>query len=678
MVSTGSYKRKVNEIFYDDLNGLTSVLPAKAEPSSLVECKNFVFTKESVLTSRPGLDFLAFKPNGNYNTTSAIEMKNPSNDSLLAFDVNQKLMYYSTAIVDNYADVALTSGGSETVFSTTNYKGMCIYNSYLYVVEGVSTILKWDGSSAVTSITLPDTATYGNPVDICVHRGRLFCITDMSYLRYSAVDSDTVWEERVLMGGTISTTATSTAITGTNTIFNAAIVTGSDMKPQAGTKIYITSSAGSEYLTISSVSSATAMIASTPCVYSHTNATWYLVGIDYYEPLSPDDGMSCKQIKPFGDAIGVSKLSDNSFSKKSSIIHLRVQAQTDTGILAISQKHISESMVIHPYSLCEYDDMLLFFTDRGLYALPTSAEGASDVVQPIALSQDKLERKTEDFKTSCKHKTRVTNIRNKTYNLILIQGCLDSVGTDPAILIAGFASKKNGIKFTELSYTPQDTLTNAEKTWKMAVVFNGYLAIITRNFIMKTFEEDTRKEYDDVQRALYTCDTTRITCDSTVYTCDEVWQDTNSRSIVKLIKTGLTSMNLADFLNFHKFYLVTSEKADSASETYYVEPYTVGIARASSSVSSEKELMSLAKTYEYLSSSAGWDFSSTILPTFDATTGYYFSDTSTTSDPIVKQNTFWLNARGIYNLGLTISDETGKAFFEIYGYGCTVKQGKFV
>jgi hypothetical protein len=337
----------------------------------------------------------------------------------------------------------------------------------------------------------------------------------------------------------------------------------------------------------------------------------------------------------------------------------------DSQILAFTRRHLKESLDVHPYSLCAYDEYIMFMTNSGLFAmqaLDSSANYSTEYVQPINLSEGKLDRKMEDFNQTYKNNTRITQIRNGYWNHLLVSyASNDSTTGNPD---SSFAVKiGKGAEFTELSYITQVDDGIRKYHYKQMVPFSNYLVMISDNFLSKVFTPDSTPKRSDY--------------------CGQVTSgafDLNGRvPFRKQLQTGLHSVNMADWLDIDKVYITASEGTTvlDNGETYTLSAYTTGLARATYSESGEKEIMSKDVVYEYQSTADSYTSCDSEVVTCDSTTVTCDSD-----EPSVvlmaRQRTFWCKSSSIYNIGLKMYDDETEGFMDFYGWGCSYAQGKFV
>jgi len=670
-----SYKKKTSEVINKPLKGLTSTPPVLSESDSMVDCLNFIFKNDGVLASRPGVSTATYHTFNSTTINSAIEYFNGLNNTIV-FDSDSKLVCYDPSD-NNGIPAGITVGGTDIVFDNTSYKDACVFKDSVYYTTGTSYLLKYSGGTTATNIYVPNCEMYGEPTSICQAQGRLFTITDKNYLRYTAIDSDTVWEDRVLMGGTLTATTTSTAISGSETAFNQVTVTGETLFPGAGVRILITSGTTEEYLTIASVSSNTEMIVTTIPTLSGTELTWYLIGTDYYEPIDPGSNLDCKMIVPFSNALAISMVGKSVTSNYGSIIYLKPTPQNNTSVLLIQQKRMSGNLEVFPYSLAEIDDNLLFFSSRGLYAVPASTVYSDSAIKPTPISEGKLETKLLDFDITKKNLTRIRVIRNKRYNLILINFVNNKLNdTDSNYLISGYMNSE-GVEFTELSYSLDGGGGGARRSFKNFLVFDSELYFIGDFLISKTFRVGIPVAYDTVDPTGITMDTTRITGDNDYLTIDMDYTDPSTYSIKRTLKTGLTSINLTDWVRIQKLYVYTSENIDAtrAGGYYNISPYTVGALNSNqASRTSEKSLLTIRKEYQYTTTPDNITWDSTLV-TFD-NTNLTFDMSSVDIVALIKQYSYMVNARSLVMVGLKIDDETSSGYLEVHGYGFSLLSSK--
>lgn len=673
------YQKKTTETIYKPLKGLTSKRPVLAEPDTLVECENFVFLYGDTLATRPAIEVDAYIPNESIGLTNmdfGLQFYTTTHGkNNFVFNRNRMMYYKDEDAAGSFVQKNMM-GTTTTVFTTDNVKDAVVFKDSLYVVEGNSTIIKWSGAShAVATIEMPETALYGNPVSICQSIGRLFVVTDKNYLRYTAVDSDTVWEDRVLMGGQITAATDSLSISGSETTFTQVDGTGDNMIPGVGVNIVITNGTTECNLTIADITSTTQMTVTSMPTISGTDLTWYLAGIDYYEPIETGDGKELKFIRPFGNNLAISRGSKKTGTKGGGLTILTPQPQDNTQILAINQRNITQSINIFPYSLCEYEDSLVFLSETGLYGIPAGNEFSKEAVKLTPLSKDKIEHITKLLDIAYEQKIRIHRVSNDKYNMLIIPTVRISDVGEPKRFLTAFETKE-GFEFTELTFSFEYQSGVKINSCHGCGVVDGSLRMISDRYILKSFIEGTVLVDMVADDSLFTTvDSVTVTADSVLITADAGAKITGKMyPIYKHLKTGLTSNNNLDWMRVQKMYLFTAESAYLPnSDLYSIQPYMIG---SKLSASEEVNLLTISKKYEFSQDANGVTIDSEIV-TIDSELITIDSDNASAT-PLIKQHSYYVNARSIPNVGLKITDTNSQGYMEIYGYGFSGLASKFV
>jgi len=689
------YQKKTTETIYKPLRGLTSKRPVLAEPDTLVDCENFVFIYGDTLATRPALSVDAYIPNQETGLTNAdfgLQFYTQTYDKpYFVFNRNKEIYIKDESLTNSYVQ-KLVTGATSYVFSSNNVKDAVIFKDAMYAVEGTTQILKWTGAShSVSYIDIPKTETYGNPVSICQTLGRLFVVTDKNYLRYSAVDSDIVWEDRVLMGGILSVTAGNRTIVGTSTTFEMVEGDTDERTPGIGVNITLTNGTSEYNLVIEAIESSTQMVVTTLPTVSGT-FTWYLSGIDYYEPIETGDAKVLKFIRPFGNLLAITRGSKKGGTKGGGLTVLNPVVQENTNILLIAQRNITQSLNLFPYTLCEYENNLIFLSENGMYGIPAGNAFSKDSVELSPLSKDKIEHITKLLDISYERKIRMYKISNEKYNMLVIPYVRTSDIGEPKRFLTAFMTE-GGFEFTELSFVYElQRLTATSQTIVNSChgcgVVDGSLRLISDRYVLSCFKENSGLidlAANDVFN--YTADMISFitggsfTADTTVKTADAGANlNGTAQNIYKYLKTGLTSNQNIDWMRIQKLYVFTAEAAAVEDEdTYTLQPYMIGSRFKNDE---DTNLLTINKKYAYSMTVDGITIDT---EPYTGSTDYTIDNDivtidsdSVSSTPIIKQHSYYINARSIPNIGLKITDNSSQGYMEIYGYGFSGLASKFV
>lgn len=546
-------KRVRNEIQIKDFLGLRSSPANITPPNALNVAENLYFSQKGVLDTRPDIN-VQYTESAEGWVYNAVEFTASNGTNYLVYPRGRKLVYTSSGTSYNLALYA----ASENIFSNTEViRDICSAFNAVFIVDGSQYIYKFNGA-IVTRQTMPDYATYGNPVSICYFFNSLFVITDLGYLRYTAYGTEDVWETRTLLPGTVSTSTNT--VTGTGTIFYA-----NQLEP--GNVLLFVNGATTEYGKISTVSSNTSLTLSTNLSNTFSAGTSiYLIGSTNTEPIERSDGLVPRKLISFGNFLALSKSSDSLNSSDSKLLVLDFQAQQDTDTLLTRVRRISTGYNLHPYSLCEWEDSLLFWTDRGLYSVTSPASDAAQI-KPNYLTDSKLEDYTNDLALQKRNLTRISRINNNKKNLIAITTTLaDNVDYADTILV-GFEAEPFNFEFTELSfptYIIDDDVFNAPTEICYVINFLGQTYIITRLNLF--IFGNTTLGYDlvpDLMEAVF-ADSVTIFADNEDLLADNAgvpYGGTTQVPIKKLCRFGALTNEQFNDLTVSKFYITAEEQA---------------------------------------------------------------------------------------------------------------------
>ncbi len=665
------YKKRIQEIMYFPLRGLTSQPSGIAAPDTMVEALNFLFEIDGVLKTRTGLryktSFIKTDNTTDYTTKAFSNISYVPAGNTIALNVFTKgKRIYSYDPDANTLEI-LTDGITEEIFSSaTAYKDLAQLGPNVYFVDGTSSIYFWDGTSNVDSFTIPDASTYGNPVSITELQGRLYAVTDKGYLRYTGINTAQVWEERVLMGGTLAGTSGTKTIAGTDTTFTQVNVSESELLPQIGQQIFITDGTNSEYATIEAVGSNTAMTLLTNLVDTYTTANWYLIGADFQTPISPDADLKTKQVRTFANYLAISKTSDDIQNTISGMTYCRVTPIDNSLIMLVEQRELGKGYDIHPYSMLEYEDKLIFVASEGIYAIDGGVIFESQNITPQLLTQNKLEGELQDTNTQSKDNTRIYLMKNRVYNMICVSMTASNDTSNNKVII-GRLHEGKGFEFTKLQFT---TGISDESTFELLVPSRDHAIMISKKHIFNLFEIDDPLFVDQAKEIEYplASSTTFLASDVSASPRASFVGSTTVNSIIeKRLKSGTTSFNLLDKIKLSKCYIVTSELP---SDPGFPNDYNVSLI--------------LDNKYQILNHNKA--LLGTKTSTIRADTSVYTADTTLITADVgldldlsgVESYPLFCPSKYVNNAAMLIEDSGSSGSIELRAYGLTVMQSKFV
>jgi len=606
---SGSFQKAINEVMHRDVKGLTANPTNIADPNTMVKADNFYISKDGTFNNRPGFGMVAnFRYQGTIEETSPILaytdfVSRDSDTTVLMIVKGQQLWKYdgNTQLVSR-----ITNGTdySYDIFNgVLNKKDAVQFGGNLIIVQGdgdesnpdriyimsgttdsldvTNDLSATTDFSSITSgyIDLPKADVYGNPVSVTSLMGRLYVITDKGYLRYSAISNPAVWEERVLMLGTVSGTASLDTILGTGTAFTQTMVTNTELAPGAGVRLYITDGTNSEYVTIESITDATNIILTSSLTYSYTDASYFIIGIDFQEPIAPNDGLKCRSIEKFGNLLAITRTYDDPDNSTSDMSYCRVSPVENSYIVQIEMKALGGSFDIHPYSMLEMQDNLIFVSSDGVYQIKGSDVFNDGRISPVWLSKNKLETEFKELSMVQKNNTRVTFLRNRHYRLMLVSVTYKG-GSQNTLIYAGYqyagsTGNTDNQEFTKLFVNTyiQNGVTSGD--FRECLPFKDHLIMLTDRCIYKSFDPDILEFTDST----YTVLAPLASSTSTVYNCSsgagipigtqQLTTDYDGATgiiapVSRSLKTGNFDLNLLDKININRISILTAEAAPTS------------------------------------------------------------------------------------------------------------------
>jgi len=603
-----NFQKAINETIYTDMRGLTAALPNVADPSSLVIADNFYISRDGVFNTRPGFEYLTgYRFEGSNDETSESDtyidfVNRNSASTVLMISKGTQLFKYDDNTnkmtkIENGTSVTYDIFDSKTgLKDVVQFGGNLIYiqgdgnsnKARMYIMSGLTDSLDITNNlsattdfSSITSgyIDLPKADVYGNPVSVTSLMGRLYVITDKGYLRYSAISNPAVWEERVLMLGTVSGTASLDTILGTGTAFTQTMVTNTELAPGAGVRLYITDGTNSEYVTIESITDATNLTLTTNLVNTYIDASYFIIGIDFQEPVAPNDGLKCRMIRKFGNLLAISRTSEDQSNSSSDMMYCGIKPIENSYIVSVSMKALGGSFDIHPYSLFELEDNLIFVSSDGIYRVKGSSIFNEGRITPEWLSQNKLENVFRDLNMSKKNNTRVSLIRNRQYKLLVVSTTYKG-STHNNQMYVGYMYRDGSYEFTKFSALTYSYEGVYEDTFKHLIPYKDYALLITNRALFKSFDPDDWKYSDGtyaVTQPLASSDSTEYNMSSgaDIIIGDHVLDTdfagaTGAYSpLIRRWKTGNFSLDHFDKIKLNKASILTSELAPESGADYF-------------------------------------------------------------------------------------------------------------
>jgi len=566
MPRKNSYKNRA-QVSVDKIYGLSSKPDNIAPIDRLVSAKNFYFNSSNILKSREGSSIALAKFDDN-KVEDVVEITNSTGVSKLLYTTGRRLTTFDGLTTR----VALEYNSSTDILSaTTNVRRLTAFKDHGYAVDGTDKLYKVDVSSGtVTQLTIPESATYGNAVEVFTMFGSLAILTDGGYMRYTAVNSDTVWEERIVLPGTVE--ASGTTVTGTGTFFRNIII---------GTKIIFNDGVNEEIGTVRAVTSNAGLTLTSSLSNTFSSGTNIIMkGLDFQQPLDVGDGLDCRMGIQFGNSVAITKTSPNSFSSEAKLIVLSpLQIDVDTSAMFFKQQNASNAFALHPYSLEDYEDNLIFMTDTGVYLLKPAQQDI-DTIKPLIISKDKLETKLRNIVESRRANSRINLVSTGDINSIFISTTVDAVGEYNTILLVGILDASTGeFEFTELripTFGDAEDLSTDEFWHSSIIRFSDKIYMFGKESIHEILKANTN--LDEVPYVRYfggsLWDSDDLMSDDIILSStDATGVKFNNRAISRKLKTGALSNDLFNTQTLYKFYLVVSE--GKATQTPSNNSYTV-------------------------------------------------------------------------------------------------------
>ncbi len=534
------------------IKGLSSLPDVQVPLDRLAKAKNFIFTSNNVLKMRNGSSPKFILPS-DQPVSDAIEVDSSVGSFVLLLQGRRMLVWDGTILS------VLEYSSNKNIFSTlTTVRRCCSYLGFGYAVDGTEYIYKTDGAT-ITRLTLPETATYGNAVDIFEYRGALFVLTDLGYLRYTQVRSDTVWEARTVLPGNLTTGTTGTTVTGIGTYFT-------NLTP--GSDLIITDGVNTEIRKIATITNNTTLVLTTALSNSYTSGNIILKGVSFFVPVDPGDDLTPIMATRYGNNIAVAKASNNILSPFSKLFSFSpVTVDDTTGSIVFKQQIISDTFTLHPYSLRAYLDSLLFLTDIGVFMVAPSAQDI-DTIRPVNISYEKIEDIMQNTIKAKRRNSRISILTLGEINCFFCHITTDTIGDfNTKILMGTYDQQSNEFEYTEVEIPSTNNDSGAEDALEFnhtfSLQYENELFYLGKSVVMSIFEDNN---YTDLvpKRAFLpvTCDSTVVTCDTVVVTADN--EDSNSflnilTPIKRYLKTGALSNDLFNTLSIYKYWILVKE-----------------------------------------------------------------------------------------------------------------------
>lgn len=658
--------RDRNEIQIRDFKGLRSSPPNLTSPDCLNIAKNYYFSQKGVLDTRPDLNYKYTEGETGW-VYNAVEFTSDGGTTYLCYPRNNRLIYYDGA---NYAYATYDLDGAgpnpateDFLDNTTTIRDICASDNAAYIVDGSYNIWKFDGAT-ITKRVIPD--TYGKPLSICYFANRLFVITDGGYLIYTEPGVDNVWEERVLAVGTVSVSGTT--VTGTGTLFN-------NSQFAVGTELLFVGPTGSEdYAYVSNVTNNTSMTIDAALSGTYTAGSLvYIVGNVYAEPVELQDGLVARKVLPFGNFLAISKSSDDPDSPNSKLIIADFQANQENSVLLTRFRRVSTGYNLHPYSLCEWEDSLLFWTDRGLYVL-TAPPTDSDSIKPTFISEGKLEDFTSDLAQQKRSLTRIGRIPTDRKSLIYITFAVDDNVDYADSMLVGYEFDQFNFEFTEFKFfteiTNDDQLNSPTRICYL-INYKGVMQIITDYGLIEAFGSENGYDVLPLFNSDVYLDSGTIFLDSEEVLLDndgvQLGYNTNV-PIKKHLKFGAISNDLFNDLTISKMYISVEERA--ATTIFNINFYNIKHYLDESFSGFEAQ-----RVY-----ADGIQISETI--TVDSEDITIDDDTITIDSDLdsfaeAKRIEYFCGTRGITTVAVEVEDSYSDGRLKIWAYGLIVKPSKW-
>lgn len=548
------------EMFFNELVGIRSGPPNLIPPEAFVTCENWTFQQPRVLETRDGSRTVwADNDSAKVHETATITI-----------GINQYLVYIrgrKLIASTGASSTELQLSGNPLIFSnSTTVRDLCVFNNKIYAVDGTDKLTVWDGTT-VTQLTVPDVATYGNPVSIVSRFGFLGTVTDKSYFRYTTPGSDTVWEERILLPGTITGTSGTNAITGTGTVFT---------NLETGTRILLITASGTtfEYLTVSNIVNNTSIQFTTNLVSNYAAGSLIYVIVDAnVTPIDRLDGLTPATVRAFGNYFAVSKYDPSGINPSSKLLILAPLATNNDASLTFNTQSISGTFSLHPFSLAEYLDVLLFLTDSGLFAVQPADQDIR-TVRPILLSGEKLDDFFLESSVTRRVQSRIRPVIGRRNNRIFIH---IAANTDTAYcdtLLSGMEYEPLNFEFTALKIPTSVSASGQSFIHYFSAIFKENVYLLTDQTAVLLDPDLTYDIPRVAVSAAFKISSTTILASSALL-CSAGYSPqytTTNTPIQQNIRFGTVSNELFNNLTIWKFYLVLKETAPLGSifpEKYY-------------------------------------------------------------------------------------------------------------
>lgn len=656
-----SFNSSITEITYQDMKGLSSSPRGLTDPDKFYSLVNFIKNEYGFWESRSGYTHRAHIPMAIKEPDSFTEfLPNNSTQSKLVLISNGYVYAYTE---EDGLETLSYAGSADFLDTSLDLCKCCSYLNNVYIVDGTQHIYKYDGTT-ITRLTFPHSADYGNPITIDEFVGRLWVGTNQSYMCYTTFNSDTVWEERILMVGTGA--ASGTTLTGTNTIFTSAQI-------NVGDKLLLVEGGVEEYVYVSTVTNNTSISLSSTVTNTFNSANIFYIGNRFADKVGSGDGLSIKDIQPFGNNLAIAKTSDAVNSKLGKLYVLQPSIAVDPttglpiGSTLLNRIDSQENYTnIHPYSMEEYKGFLVYVADKKIKALTKSSSTDGLVLEPTDLSDGKLESILENSTNEFKNKTKIVSINNPKTNSLMISL---QIGDHVDTIISGVFEKEEML-FSVLSIPTyiSGTYVNTTLTGGYLCNYRSYALVMSKLALGSIFDTDT---YIDrvLNLSSWTMDsTTPETFDDTSPPTGDTSFTTNY-AIYKHFETGVTKNESWNRFAINKHNLISSEAAAdldfSNTNTYSV---SLILDNTYTSAPITRIYTGANKELYTFDSTSDWTFDSTTLPTFDITNLNY-SDTLRIS---------WFSfVKSCRSVATSFTDTLTTGSIRIAGYGYTIRINKY-
>lgn len=669
MIKTTTYGSR-KEVEVTQFLGLRSAPSSIVDPDKLTQCTNYYFTRPGVLKSREGASHLYYDFNEDHSY-GAVEFTNSGGTSFLVWVKGREILYWT----GTGNSTTLVFGGSTNILSSsTEFRGITEYNNAVYIADGSSTLYKW-GGGAVTQLTVPLSGTYGNPVSVFNFASSLAVLTDQGYLRYTQVGTDSVWEERAVLPGTVA--ASGTTITGTNTIFTSSAVT-------KGQRVIITDGTNEEEAYILSIGSDTSITLSAPLSNTYSaGSSLFLAGLDLYEPIEIGDGLIPRKAVQFGKYLAIAKTARDTERFDTKLLVYSISTRdpnasqlaanfNDSGIKFLQRETIEQSFTLHPFSLVEYENTVMFLADDNVYALSQS-EGNANKFVAIPVSRDKLENELKNINTNKRSNSHISVVRKGDVNLICIHFTEDVSSSFNNRILAGYRYPDGTFEFTTLQIpTRTEALEPPVRVFDHSLFakFQDKILLIGTQATLECFNDSFRAD-NVINGALEEplISSTDILISSTTLNISGYFSGAGVNiPIQRSVRFGTFRNENHNRLNMYRFFVIVSETKATptfTAQTYYMRMYING-ASPGREIAREYDkgltvnVITFDNTDTYTFDSTDWTFDSDFLP-------------ATQKRPLE----YVYRLKKVTTTSLQIFDFESDGILEIIGYGIQLEAGRY-